>query len=79
MKKRRENDAKMAPTSVQKARKIDTKIDQKNHAFKNLLLKGFPWIFGSKTEANWYQNGIKNRYEVKKAREQKVRIFPIEF
>ena len=63
-----ENVANMAPTWVprgsQNEEKIDAKIDQKFDASWDRFLGGFYWILGTKIDPSWYQNGIKNRYQL---------------
>ena len=59
--------------------KIEAKIDQFFDASWGRFLERFGWILGGKMEASWYQNGIKNRCQLRKAHFTKNLIKPIEF
>ena len=50
-----------APRWSQNRTKIDTKINQKNHASWDRFLEGFWKIFGRKMDACWHQTRIENR------------------
>ena len=60
-----ENVANMAPTWFSKwsqdGQKIDAKFDHFFDTSWDQLLDDFRWIFDTKMEPSWYQNGIKNQ------------------
>ena len=55
------------------------KIDRNFDVSWNQLFNGFDSIFEWKMKPSWFQNRIKNRYQLRKADFPKVLIKPIEF
>jgi len=62
---------KTDPKRSQNRPKIEAKINQFFDGFRDRFLEEFWWIFGAKTEPSWSQNGVKNRYQLRRAIFQK--------